>query len=64
LYCVDEVVVEDVYFVEVFCQEVVEYCYLLLICRDMVRRVGVVVIIIDKGLCGGLNTNLLCLVFN
>jgi F-type H+-transporting ATPase subunit gamma len=39
-----------------------EYKHPLLTRRDTVRRVGVVVITTDKGLCGGLNTNLLRLV--
>jgi F-type H+-transporting ATPase subunit gamma len=41
-----------------------EYRHPLLTRRDSVRRVGVVVITTDKGLCGGLNTNLLRLVLN
>ena len=39
-----------------------EYKHPLLTRRDEVKRVGVVVITTDKGLCGGLNTNLLRLV--
>jgi F-type H+-transporting ATPase subunit gamma len=39
-----------------------EYKHPLLTRRETVRRVGVVVITTDKGLCGGLNTNLLRLV--
>jgi F-type H+-transporting ATPase subunit gamma len=39
-----------------------EYRHPLLTRRDTVKRVGVVVITTDKGLCGGLNTNLLRLV--
>ena len=41
-----------------------EYKHPLLTRRDDVKRVGVVVITTDKGLCGGLNTNLLRLVLN
>jgi len=41
-----------------------EYRHPLLTRRNEVRRVGAVVITTDKGLCGGLNTNLLRLVLN
>jgi F-type H+-transporting ATPase subunit gamma len=41
-----------------------EYRHPLLTRRDTVRRVGAVVITTDKGLCGGLNTNVLRLVLN
>jgi F-type H+-transporting ATPase subunit gamma len=41
-----------------------EYRHPLLTRRDTVKRVGVVVITTDKGLCGGLNTNVLRLVLN
>jgi F-type H+-transporting ATPase subunit gamma len=41
-----------------------EYRHPLLTRRPDVKRVGVVVITTDKGLCGGLNTNLLRLVLN
>jgi F-type H+-transporting ATPase subunit gamma len=41
-----------------------EYRHPLLTRRAEVRRVGAVVITTDKGLCGGLNTNLLRLVLN
>jgi F-type H+-transporting ATPase subunit gamma len=41
-----------------------EYKHPLLIRRETVKRVGVIVITTDKGLCGGLNTNLLRLVLN
>ena len=41
-----------------------EYKHPLLTRRDKVRRVGAVVITTDKGLCGGLNTNLLRVVLN
>ena len=39
-----------------------EYRHPFLISRDTVQRVGIIVITTDKGLCGGLNTNLLRLV--
>jgi F-type H+-transporting ATPase subunit gamma len=41
-----------------------EYKHPLLTRREAVKRVGVVVVTTDKGLCGGLNTNLLRLVLN
>ena len=41
-----------------------EYKHPLLTRRESVKRVGAVVITTDKGLCGGLNTNLLRLVLN
>jgi F-type H+-transporting ATPase subunit gamma len=41
-----------------------EYRHPLLTRRENVKRVGVVVITTDKGLCGGLNTNVLRLVLN
>jgi F-type H+-transporting ATPase subunit gamma len=41
-----------------------EYRHPLLTRRETVKRVGAVVITTDKGLCGGLNTNLLRLVLN
>ncbi|MCE3285738.1 MAG: synthase subcomplex gamma subunit [Steroidobacteraceae bacterium] len=41
-----------------------EYKHPLLVRREAVKRVGVIVITTDKGLCGGLNTNLLRLVLN
>ena len=41
-----------------------EYKHPLLTRREAIKRVGVVVITTDKGLCGGLNTNLLRLVLN
>jgi F-type H+-transporting ATPase subunit gamma len=41
-----------------------EYRHPLLTRRAEVKRVGVVVITTDKGLCGGLNTNVLRLVLN
>jgi len=39
-----------------------EYRHPLLVRRETVKRVGAVVITTDKGLCGGLNTNILRLV--
>jgi F-type H+-transporting ATPase subunit gamma len=39
-----------------------EYRHPFLVHRDSVKRVGIIVITTDKGLCGGLNTNLLRLV--
>jgi F-type H+-transporting ATPase subunit gamma len=39
-----------------------EYRHPFLVSRDTVKRVGVIVITTDKGLCGALNTNLLRLV--
>ncbi|MGH8745174.1 MAG: F0F1 ATP synthase subunit gamma [Burkholderiales bacterium] len=39
-----------------------EYHHPFLVVRDTVRRVGVIVITTDKGLCGGLNTNVLRMV--
>jgi F-type H+-transporting ATPase subunit gamma len=41
-----------------------EYRHPLLTRRDTIKRVGAVVITTDKGLCGGLNTNVLRLVLN
>jgi F-type H+-transporting ATPase subunit gamma len=41
-----------------------EYRHPLLTRRETVKRVGAVVITTDKGLCGGLNTNLLRVVLN
>jgi len=39
-----------------------EYRHPFLVTRDTVRRVGLIVVTTDKGLCGALNTNLLRLV--
>jgi len=39
-----------------------EYRHPFLITRDTVRRVGIIVVTTDKGLCGALNTNVLRLV--
>jgi F-type H+-transporting ATPase subunit gamma len=41
-----------------------EYRHPFLVTRDSVKRVGLIVITTDKGLCGALNTNLLRMVFN
>jgi F-type H+-transporting ATPase subunit gamma len=39
-----------------------EYRHPFLVARDTVKRVGIIVVTTDKGLCGALNTNLLRLV--
>jgi F-type H+-transporting ATPase subunit gamma len=39
-----------------------EYTHPFMIRRDEVRRVGLIVVATDKGLCGGMNTNILRLV--
>ena len=36
-----------------------EYAHPFLVSRDTVNRVGIIVVTTDKGLCGGLNTNIL-----
>jgi F-type H+-transporting ATPase subunit gamma len=36
-----------------------EYLHPFLIERDTVKRIGIIVVTTDKGLCGGLNTNIL-----
>jgi len=41
-----------------------EYRHPFLVNRDSVKRVGLIVITTDKGLCGALNTNLLRMVLN
>ena len=41
-----------------------EYKHPFLVHRDSVKRVGLIVITTDKGLCGALNTNLLRMVLN
>ncbi|MFN0314365.1 MAG: F0F1 ATP synthase subunit gamma [Burkholderiales bacterium] len=41
-----------------------EYRHPFLVARDTVQRVGIIVITTDKGLCGGLNTNVLRLALN
>ncbi len=41
-----------------------EYRHPFLVSRDTVKRVGLIVVTTDKGLCGALNTNLLRLVLN
>ena len=41
-----------------------EYRHPFLVSRDTVKRIGVIVLTADKGLCGGLNTNVLRLALN
>src|SRR6266705_1944681 len=41
-----------------------EYRHPFLVLRDTVKRVGLIVVTTDKGLCGALNTNLLRMVLN
>jgi F-type H+-transporting ATPase subunit gamma len=41
-----------------------EYKHPFLVKRDTVKRVGMIVVTTDKGLCGGLNTNVLRLMLN
>ena len=41
-----------------------EYRHPFLVPREQVKRVGAIVITSDKGLCGGLNTNILRLLLN
>jgi len=41
-----------------------EYRHSFLVARDSVKRVGIIVVTTDKGLCGGLNTNALRLALN
>ncbi len=41
-----------------------EYRHPFLVDRDSVKRVGIIVVTTDKGLCGGLNTNVLRLVLD
>ena len=41
-----------------------EYRHPFLVLRDTVRRIGIIVVTTDKGLCGGLNTNVLRLALN
>src|SRR5918999_6542580 len=41
-----------------------EYRHPFLVERDSVKRVGIIVITTDKGLCGALNTNLLRMVLS
>ena len=41
-----------------------EYRHPFLLERDTVKRIGIIVVTTDKGLCGGLNTNLLRLALN
>jgi F-type H+-transporting ATPase subunit gamma len=41
-----------------------EYRHPFLITRDTVKRIGIIIVTTDKGLCGALNTNVLRLVLN
>ena len=41
-----------------------EYKHPFLVPRDSIKRIGIIVITTDKGLCGGLNTNILRLALN
>jgi F-type H+-transporting ATPase subunit gamma len=41
-----------------------EYRHPFLVERDSVKRIGIIIITTDKGLCGGLNTNILRLAMN
>jgi F-type H+-transporting ATPase subunit gamma len=41
-----------------------EYRHPFLVHRDSVKRVGIIVVTTDKGLCGGLNTNVLRIALN
>ena len=41
-----------------------EYKHPFLVPHDSVKRIGIIVITTDKGLCGGLNTNILRLALN
>jgi len=41
-----------------------EYRHPFLVARDTVKRIGVIAVTTDKGLCGGLNTNVLRLALN
>src|SRR5580765_8116069 len=41
-----------------------EYRHPFLVDRDSVKRVGIIVITLDKGLCGELNTKLMRIVIN
>jgi len=41
-----------------------EYRHPFLVDRDTVKRIGIIVVTADKGLCGGLNTNVLRLALN
>ncbi len=41
-----------------------EYRHPFLVARDTVKRVGIIIITTDKGLCGGLNTNIQRLALN
>jgi len=41
-----------------------EYRHPFLVARDTVKRIGIIAVTTDKGLCGGLNTNVLRLALN
>jgi F-type H+-transporting ATPase subunit gamma len=41
-----------------------EYRHPFLVARDSVKRIGIIVVTTDKGLCGGLNTNILRMAHN
>jgi len=41
-----------------------EYRHPFLVDRDSVKRVGIIVVTTDKGLCGALNTNVLRMTLN
>jgi F-type H+-transporting ATPase subunit gamma len=41
-----------------------EYKHPFMLRRDQIRRVGLIIVTSDKGLCGGLNTNALRVVVN
>jgi len=41
-----------------------EYRHPFLVARDTVKRIGIIVVTTDKGLCGGLNTNVLRMALN
>src|SRR5574340_717572 len=41
-----------------------EYRHPFLVARDTVKSIGIIVVTTDKGLCGGLNTNVLRLALN
>src|SRR4051794_36171320 len=41
-----------------------EYTHPFLVKRDVLKKVGLIVVTTDKGLCGGMNTNILRIVTN
>src|ERR1700740_3828752 len=41
-----------------------EYRHPFLVARDTVKKIGIIVISTDKGLCGAMNTNVLRMVLN